>query len=116
MTHEHGKSAPAVSSREADEQGRASGCGAGRAKGGDRGEYGSAQHAPGTGPGKRVPSAGPHTASRKAKEEGTVHLAPPPCRHRPAPAGVLRAQAKRRSRRGLTWRDYEADLEPKLED
>src|ERR1035437_7038075 len=34
------------SSGEADEQGRATGCGAGGAKGGDRGECGSAQHAP----------------------------------------------------------------------
>ena len=29
-------------------------------------------------PGKRVPGAGPCTESRKAKEEGEVHRAPPP--------------------------------------
>jgi transposase len=34
--------------------------------------------APGSGPGKRVTGAGAHTASRKAKEGGTVHLAPHP--------------------------------------
>ena len=38
--------------------GGASRCGAGGAKGGDRGECEPAKHAPGAGPGKRVPSAG----------------------------------------------------------
>jgi hypothetical protein len=66
------------SSDEADEQRRATGCGAGGAKGGDRGECGPATHAPGAGPGKRVPGAGAHTASRKAQTEGTVHRALPP--------------------------------------
>jgi RNA-directed DNA polymerase len=32
-------------------------------------------------PGKRVTGAGRHTTSSKAKEEGTVHLAPPPRQH-----------------------------------
>ena len=59
------------SSWEADEQGRAIGCGAGGAKGGGQGECGPAQHAPGTGPGKRVPCAGPHTTSRKATPSNT---------------------------------------------
>src|ERR1700687_2770612 len=39
---------------EADEQGRATGRGAGGAKGGDQGKCGPAKRAPGTGPGKRV--------------------------------------------------------------
>src|SRR5258705_6005057 len=37
--------------------------GAGGAKGGDQGECGPAKHAPGGEPGKRVTSAGAHTAS-----------------------------------------------------
>ena len=52
-----------------------------------------ATHAPGTGPGKRVTGAGPHTESCKGKEEGTVHRAPPPssspecCGRRSMPSG-----------------------------
>src|ERR1022692_65748 len=53
------------SSGEADEQGRATGCGAGGAKGGGRGECEPAKHAPGTVPGKRVTGAGAHTARRE---------------------------------------------------
>jgi hypothetical protein len=65
-----------------------------------KGEYGSAKHVPGTGPGKRVTGAGPHTASGKAQEEGEVHRALPPY-HRPAaPGGVLRTQGECRSRSG----------------
>ena len=79
------------SSWEADEQSRATGCGAGGAKGGGQGECGPAKHVPGTEPGKRVTGAGTHTTSRKAKEEGAVHLAPPPHQRRTTPAGVLRA-------------------------
>src|SRR5271155_4320881 len=56
------------SSCEADEQSRATGCGAGGAKAGDQGERGSAKHAPDTEPGARDPGAGSRTASRKAKE------------------------------------------------
>ena len=39
------------------------------------------------------PCAGPHTASRKAKEEGEVHRALPPHQSRDAEDGVLRTQA-----------------------
>src|SRR6266700_5625578 len=46
------------SSWEADEQSRATGCGAGGAKGGGRGECEPAKHAPGAGPGKCVTGAG----------------------------------------------------------
>src|SRR6516162_5419934 len=62
------------SSWEADEQSRATGCGVGGAKCGGRGECEPAKHTPGAGPGKCVTGAGAHTASRKATEEGTVHL------------------------------------------
>src|ERR1700740_3648329 len=81
------------SSCEADEQSRATGCGAGGAKGGDQGECEPAKHAPGAGPGKRVTGAGTRTASRKAKEEGEVHLAFPPSRSSHAADGILCAQA-----------------------
>ena len=53
---------PRCSSCEADEQGRATGCGAGGAKGGGQGECEPAKHAPDSEPGKRVPRAGAHTA------------------------------------------------------
>jgi hypothetical protein len=62
MMHGRGKSDSAISSGEADEQGRAIGHGAGGAKGGGRGKCGPAKHAPGAEPGKRVPGAGAHTA------------------------------------------------------
>src|ERR1039458_7213454 len=65
------------SSCEANEQSRATGRGVGGAKGGGRGECEPAKHAPGTVPGARVTSAGAHTASCKAKEEGEVHRALP---------------------------------------
>ena len=50
---------------EADEQGRATGCGVGGAKGGGRGECASAKHGPGTVPGDRVTGAGAHTEFRE---------------------------------------------------
>src|SRR5438445_13027599 len=78
------------SSWEADEQSRAIGRGAGGAKGGGQGECEPAKHAPGAGPGKCVTGAGAHTASRKATEEGTVHLALPLSQRRTTPVGVLR--------------------------
>ena len=89
--HDPEKSELRHSSHEADEQSRATGCGAGGAKAGDQGERGSAKHAPDPEPGARDPGAGPRTGSRKAKEEGTVHRAPPPHRWRHAPDCVLRA-------------------------
>ena len=88
------------SSWEADEQSGCDRSGAGGAKGGDQGEREPAKHAPDTGPGTRVTGAGARTASRKAKEEGEVHRAPPPPQHRPASGGVLRAQTRCRPRRG----------------
>src|SRR3954471_10927557 len=88
------------SSYEADEQSRATGRGAGGAKGGGQGECEPAKHAPGAGPGKRDTGAGAHTASRKATEEGTVHLALPPYQRRTPSARILRAQARCRAGRG----------------
>jgi hypothetical protein len=78
------KSDPAMSRCEADERSGAIRVRAGGAKGGGRRECGPAKHAPCAGPGKPVTGAGPHTASRKAKEEGEVHGALPPSHHRPA--------------------------------
>ena len=53
----------------------------------------------------------------RAEEEGTVHRAPPPYQCRYAPDGVLRAKAQSRPGvDGVTWEDYEADLELRIED
>src|ERR1700747_152513 len=60
------------SSEEADEQSRATGCGAGGAKGGGRGECRPAKHVPGTEPGKRVTGAGTHTARHPATDGARV--------------------------------------------
>src|SRR5262249_31267350 len=68
--------------------------------GGGQGEYRSAKHVPGPGPGKRVTGAGPHTASGKAQEEGKVHRALPPYHRLAAAGGVLRTQGECRSRSG----------------
>src|ERR1700739_473998 len=86
---------PRNSSCEAGEQRGAIRCGVGGAKDGDQGECGPTKHAPGTELGKCVTSAGPHTTSCKAKEEGTVHLASSPRQRRSAPALVLRTQEGR---------------------
>ena len=67
---------------------------------GGQGERGPTKHAPGAGPGQRVTGVGTRTASRKARKEGEVHLAPAPCRSRHAENGVLRDEAGRCARRG----------------
>lgn len=67
--------------------------GARGAKGRNQGECGPAKHVPGTGPGKCVPCAGPHTECCKAKEEGEVHRSLPSHQSRDAEDGVLRTQA-----------------------
>ena len=87
------------------------------AKGGDQGKCGPAKHAPSTGSGRRVPSAGPHTESRKAKQDEGVttllhHVDVRLLREsyvslrRDAPPGVD----------GMTWEDYGLDLESRLMD
>jgi hypothetical protein len=81
MMHGREKSDSAHSSWEADEQSGPDRGGAGGAKGGGQGECAPAKHAPDTGTGARVTSAGAHTTSGKAKEEGEVHCAPPPHQH-----------------------------------
>src|SRR5205814_8833326 len=67
------------SSWEADEQSRATGRGAGGAKGRGQGECEPATHAPDSEPGKRVTCAGAHTANRNGK---TL------CRHTPKVGAV----------------------------
>src|SRR5215471_412691 len=84
---------PGHSSSEADEQRQTTGSGVGGAKGRGRGEREPAKHAPGAGPGKRVPSAGTRTTSRKAKEDGKVHRAFPPSQYTDAASRILRSQA-----------------------
>src|SRR5437667_5805688 len=59
------------SSWEADEQSRATGRGAGGAKGGGQGECEPAKHAPDSEPGKRVTRAGAHTAKRKKEKKAS---------------------------------------------
>src|ERR1700704_275305 len=61
----------------------------GGAKGGDQGKCGPANHALGTEPDQHATRAGPHTGSRKGKEEGEVHFALPPHQHRSPRGGVL---------------------------
>ena len=61
MMYDHEKSDPGHSSCEADEQSRATGCGAG----GARGECETAKQGPGTVPGDRVTGAGAHTEFRE---------------------------------------------------
>src|SRR5437016_223528 len=68
-----------------------------RRVGGGQGEYGSAKHVPGPGPGKHVTGAGPHTASGKAQEEGEVHRALPPY-HCPAAPGARGCRPGRQNR------------------
>jgi len=107
------------SSRETDEQNRATGCGVGGAKAGDQGERGSAKHAPDTEPGSRDPGAEPRTqaARQRKKEQFQVttllhHINTDALRtafyalKRKAAPGVD----------GVTWQDYEANLEPRLKD
>ena len=68
-------------------------------------------------PEARDPGVEPRTASCKAQEERAVHCASPPSQRRHTADGVPRAQAQGRSGvDGVTWQDYEADLEPNLED
>src|SRR5215831_10082595 len=63
--------------------------GVGGAKGGDQGKCGPAKHVPDAESGERVTGAGPHTESRKGKEEGEVHRALPPYQRRATRRGVL---------------------------
>src|SRR6516225_1778984 len=50
----------------------------------------------------------------KAKEEGAAHRASPPCQRRDAPGSILRAQKQScRWVDGVTWHDYEVNLECK---
>ena len=82
MMHGHEKSDSVIVAVKPANKADANRCGAGGAKGGDQGECGPAKHVPGSEPDKRVTGAGPHTASRKGKEEGEVHRALPPHQHR----------------------------------
>ena len=92
------KSDPRRSSDEACEQGRATGCAVGGAKGGGRGKRGPITYATDAEPQSRVTGTGPCTASRKAAAEGEVHHAAAPCHHRLTEGRVPGAQAPYRSR------------------
>ena len=117
MMHGAREVGPRHSSGEAGEQSGAIRCGAGGAKGRGRGECEPAQHAPGTEPGNRVTGAGAHTASSKErkKEKFTALL------HHISIDLLEEAFFELKEDAapgvdGLTWRDYEADLERNLED
>ena len=117
MMHGHEKSDSAIVAGKLPNKAGQTGGGAGGAKGGDRGERGPAKHAPDADPGKRVPGAGACTESSKAKEEGEVHRAPPPHQRRDLSEAFY--ELKRKAAPGvdgLTWQEYEADLERKLMD
>ena len=91
--------------------------GAGGAKGGDQGKCGPAKHVPDAESGERVTGAGPHTESRKGKEEGEVHRALPP--HSTDLLEAAFTELKKDAAPGvdrLTWKDYEANLERNIAD
>src|SRR5690348_4122916 len=108
------------SSCEAAEQCRAAGSGGGGAKGRGQGKRGPAKHVPDPEPEARDPGAEPRTASCKAQEERAVHRASPLLHH--LNVDTLRTAFLALKRKaapgvdGVTWQDYEADLEPNLED
>src|SRR5262252_2472310 len=81
MMNRRGKSDSAIVAERPTNKAGATSRGAGGAKGGDRGKCGTAKHAPGSEPGKRVPGAGSHTTSSKTEKEGKVHRAPTPHHH-----------------------------------
>lgn len=102
---------------EAGEQGGAIRCGAGGAKGRDQGECGSAKHAPGSGTESVSQALGRirQAAKQRKKEKFTTlfhHISVELLRlsffaiKKDAAPGVD----------GLTWQDYEADLDRKIED
>ena len=111
--HDPEKSDPGIAMKATNKVG-ATGGGAGRAKAGDQRERGTVAHTPDPGPGTCDPGARPRTASRKAEEEGTVHRAPPPYTLRMAFYALKRKAAPGVD--GMTWEDYEADLELRIED
>ena len=91
MMHERGKSDPEIVAEKPTNKAEQSVAEPVEPRGRDRGECGPAKHAPGAGPDKCVTSAGSHTASSKAKEEGTVHRALPPYHHRVTRGRILRS-------------------------
>ena len=77
--HDPEKSRLRQSSREADEQSRATGCGAGGAKAGDQGERGSAKATHRTQSRARVTQALDRVRkAARQRKKGQVHRAPPP--------------------------------------
>ena len=66
-------------------------------------------------PGKRVTGAGTAYGKPQGKgREGAAHRASPPCQRRDAPGSILRAQKQScRWVDGVTWHDYEVNLECK---
>jgi len=100
------------SSCEADEQSRTTGCGAGGAKAGDQGERGSAKHHRAQSR-VRVTQALDRVrqAARQRKKEQFTALTSMSIRSGTAFYALKRKAAPGVD--GVTWEDYEADLEPR---
>jgi hypothetical protein len=107
---------PHHSSEEAAERGWATGGGSGGAKGWDQGECGAATHIPDAEPETCDPGAEPRTAARQRKQERFTAL----LHHVNVDTLRLAFYALRRAAAagvdGVTWQDYETELEPRLED
>ena len=118
MMHGRGKSDSAIVAYEADEQGGAIRCGVGGAKGRDQGECEPAKHAPGAGAGKACHRR--WTAYGKLQGKGRRNGSPRSSTTSASTCFGLAFFALKRDAAagvdGLTWRDYEADLERKLDD
>ena len=113
-----GEVRPRHSSEEAGEQGRATGGGAGGAKGGGRGERGTSNARAGRRTGKACPRR--WTAYGKPQGKGRRNGSP---RSSTTSASTCSGTAFFALKRdaapgvdGVTWRDYEADLERRLAD
>ena len=92
MMHGRGKSDSAIVAVKPTNKAEPSAAEPVEPRAGAKGNASQQKHAPNTGSGARVTSAGTRTASRKAKEEGEVHCAPPPRQRRRTRDGVLCAQ------------------------
>ena len=118
MMHDHGEVRLRHSSCEADEQSRATGCGAGGAKGGDQGECGASKARAGHRAGE--PCHRRWSAYGKQQGKGRRRGSP---RSSTTSASTCSTRHSSNSRKdaapgvdGLTWPDYEQNLERNLED
>jgi len=84
-------------------------------KGRDRGERGTAKHAPDTEPARVNPGAGRVRQAARQRKTETVHRASSPHHGRYASDAYYALRRKAAPGvDGVTWEDYEVDLEPRL--